>query len=151
MQIQRFQARVEKSGSKTIIVIPFNPNEAWGEKKRHHITGSINGKKFRGPLGSEGTQYFLSLGAAWLREVGMEAGQQVEVELAPEGPQQEALAPDIAAALELDNQARAFFEALATFYRKGYLRWIEGARRPEARQARIMEMVDLLKAGKKQR
>jgi ATPase subunit of ABC transporter with duplicated ATPase domains len=41
--------------------------------------------------------------------------------------------------------------SLATFYRNGYIRWIESARRPETRQARITEMIGLLKAGKKQR
>lgn len=48
-------------------------------------------------------------------------------------------------------EAKAFFEGLATFYRNGYLRWIEGAKRPETRSARIVEVLGLLKAGKKQR
>ena len=70
----------------------------------------------------------------------------------PEGPQQESLAPDIVAALEKEPVARAFFDSLATFYRKAYLRWIDSTtRRPDIRAARIDEMVELLKAGKKQR
>jgi uncharacterized protein YdeI (YjbR/CyaY-like superfamily) len=40
---------------------------------------------------------------------------------------------------------------LATFYRNNYIRWIESAKRPETRRGRIAEMVDLLKAGTKQR
>jgi uncharacterized protein YdeI (YjbR/CyaY-like superfamily) len=71
--------------------------------------------------------------------------------LSPEGPQADTLAPDILAALENEPEARAFFESLATFYRNGYLRWIEGAKRPETRSARIAEMLSLLKASKKQR
>jgi uncharacterized protein YdeI (YjbR/CyaY-like superfamily) len=42
-------------------------------------------------------------------------------------------------------------ERLATFYRNGYIPWIESAKRPETRSARIAEMLSLLKAGKKQR
>jgi uncharacterized protein YdeI (YjbR/CyaY-like superfamily) len=62
-----------------------------------------------------------------------------------------ALAPDIVAALADEPEARAFFESLATFYRNGYVRWIESARRPETRLARIAELLSLLKEGKKQR
>lgn len=151
MTTQRFKTMVAKAGSRTFIAIPFNPNEVWGVKQRHHITGSVNGCGVRGSLGSDGSQYFLPLGAAWRRDNGVEAGTEVEVVLASEGPQTDALAPDILTALEREPDARAFFESLATFYRNGYLRWIEGAKRPETRSARIAEMLSLLKAGKKQR
>jgi hypothetical protein len=151
MTTQRFKATVARSGSRTSIAIPFNPNEVWGVKQRHYITGSINGCGVRGSLGSDGSQYFLSLGAAWRRDSGVEAGAEVEVVLTPEGPQADTLAGDIRAALDSEPEARAFFEALATFYRNGYIRWIESAKRPETRSARIAEMLSLLKAGKKQR
>ena len=151
MTTQRFETSITKTGSRTFITIPFNPNEVWGVKQRHHITGSINGCPVRGSLGSDGSQYFLPLGAAWRRDNGVEAGAEVEVVLTPEGPQADTLAPDILAALNREPEARAFFEALATFYRNGYVRWIESAKRPETRSARIAEMLILLKAGKKQR
>jgi hypothetical protein len=151
MTTQRFKTTVTKEGSRTYIPIPFDPNEAWGVKQRHHITGSINGCAVRGSLGSDGSRYFLPLGAAWRRDTGLEAGAEVEVVLTPEGPQADTLASDILAALESEPEARSFFEALATFYRNGYIRWIESAKHPETRSARIAEMLNLLKAGKKQR
>jgi len=151
MATQRFKTTVTKEGSRTYIPIPFDPNETWGVKQRHHITGSINGCAVRGSLGSDGSRYFLPLGAAWRRDTGLDAGVEVEVVLTPEGPQADALASDILAALESEPEARGFFEALATFYRNGYIRWIESAKRPETRSARIAEMLNLLKAGKKQR
>ena len=151
MATQRFKTIVTKTESRTSIVIPFNPNEVWGVKQRHHITGSINGCAVRSSLGSDGSQYFLPLGAAWRRGNGVEAGAEVEVVLTPKGPQADTLAPDILAALASEPEANAFFESLATFYRNGYLRWIGGVKRPETRSARISEMLSLLKAGKKQR
>ncbi len=70
----------------------------------------------------------------------------------PEGPQREDFAGDLADALEANPPATVFFDSLAQFYRRAYLRWIDGAtRRPEVRAARIAEMVDLLTAGVKQR
>ena len=151
MSVQRFTTNLVKAGTRVIIVIPFDPHQVWGDKPCHHIAGSINGYAVRGALDSDGTQHTLSLGAAWRRDSGLAVGDSVNVELAPEGPQVADLAPDVAAALNAAPSARSFFEGLATFYRTGYLRWIDGARRPEARAARIRQMVDLLEAGKKQR
>jgi uncharacterized protein YdeI (YjbR/CyaY-like superfamily) len=91
------------------------------------------------------------LGAAWRRDCGLEAGAKVEVVLSPEGPQSESLSPDVAEALEAEPKAKAFFESLATFYRNTYIKWIESAKRPETRAGRINEMIELLKAEKKQK
>ena len=151
LNTQRFKTLVVQSGTRTFIPVPFNPNEVWGKKQRHHITGLVNGYSVRGSLGSDGEQYFLPLGAAWRRDCGIQAGAKVEVALSPEGPQSENLSADISTALETDSKAKDFFESLATFYRNTYIKWIESAKRPETRAARIREMVELLKAGKKQK
>jgi hypothetical protein len=148
---QHFKTVVSKSGSRVFIPIPFNPNEVWGVKQRHHITGTVNGHGVRGSLGSDGKQYFLPLGAAWRGGCGIEAGASVDVVLSPEGPQSESLSPDVVEALDVEPQARAFFESLATFYRNTYIQWIESAKRPATRAARIKEMIELLRAGKKQK
>ena len=151
MSSQQFKTVISKSGSRVFIALPFNPNDVWGVKGRHYIKGTVNGYQVRGSLASDGTQYFLPLGAAWRRDCGIEAGAKVDVELSPEGPQSESLSADVAAALDVEPQAKAFFESLATFYRNTYIKWIESAKRPETRSARIHEMIQLLKAGKKQK
>ncbi len=151
MTTQRFTAIISKDGSRNVIVLPFNPNQVWGVKQRHHIRGMINGCLVRGALAGDASKFVLPLGPAWLRDNGIALGVEVMVELTSEGPQIDTLADDIRAALLHEPEARAFFESLATFYRTGYLRWIEGARRTEIRQARITELLELLKAGKKQR
>jgi hypothetical protein len=148
---QNFKSVVSKSGSRVFIALPFNPNDVWGVKARHHIGGTVNGYGVRGSLGSDGKQYFLLLGAAWRRGCGLEAGAKVEVVLSPEGPKSEGLSPDVASALNAEPQAKAFFESLATFYRNTYIKWIESAKKPETRTACINEMMSLLKAGKKQK
>ena len=151
MTSQHFKTTISKSGTRTFIALPFNPNEVWGVKQRHHIKGSVNGHGVRGSLGSDGTQYFLPLGSAWRRDCGLEAGANVEVMLSPEGPQSASLSADVTAALDAEPQAKAFFESLATFYRNTYIKWIESAKRPETREGRIREMIELLNAGKKQK
>src|SRR5687768_9906364 len=151
LNTQRFKTVLMKSGSRVFIRIPFNPNEVWSVKQRHYIKGTVNGHGVRGSLGSDGKQYFLPLGAAWRRDCGLDAGDDVDVALSPEGPQSENLSTDVANALDAEPQAKSFFESLATFYRNSYIKWIESAKKPETRTARIQEMIELLKAGKKQK
>src|SRR5688572_31612939 len=122
MTEKRFKTTLAKTGSRVYLPIPFNPNEAWGVKQRHHIRGTVNGCAVRGSLGSDGTQYFLPLGAAWRHDNGLEAGAKVEVVLSPEGPQSAQLSANVADALDAEPTAKAFFEALATFYRNTYIK-----------------------------
>jgi uncharacterized protein YdeI (YjbR/CyaY-like superfamily) len=99
-----------------------------------------------------GRRWVLPLTSKRLAGMGMTIGDEVAVELAPEGPQRGDLADDIAAALAADPAAGAFFDTLAQFYRKAYLRWIDATtRRPDLRAARIAEVTGLLAAGIKER
>ena len=151
MSAQTFEATVAAFGSKVIIVLPFDPNQTWGVKERHHINGTIDEHPIRGPLIQDGDLYYYALGPAWRRDTKIEVGRRVTVSLSPEGPLQENVAEDIATAFSDAPDAQAFFEQLPTFYRKNYMRWIDSAKRPETRTARIAEMIALLKDGKRAR
>jgi uncharacterized protein YdeI (YjbR/CyaY-like superfamily) len=77
---------------------------------------------------------------------------EVHVILSPEGVQLDELDEDIAALLAVEPGAARFFESLAQFYRKAYLKWLDGAkRRPSVREERLVELINLLKAGRKTR
>ncbi len=123
-----------------------------GGKAEHLVGGTINGRRVRGRITRDSDGWVFTLSPMWLRDAELMAGQDVQVELTPEGPQRGDLADDIAAALAANPAAAAFFDTLAQFYRKAYLRWIDATtRRPDLRAARIVEVVDLLAAGIKQR
>ena len=148
-----FRAKIEGvPKGRAYIALPFNPADVWGPRSRYHITGSINGRAVRGALEQFVRGYFLPLGPAYRRGAGLQLGDPVAVVLAPEGPQHEDLATDIVAALHAQPEAAKFFDGLASFYRKNYLRWIDATRRrPDIRAERIAELVRLLKAGQRQR
>jgi hypothetical protein len=150
---QRFASTVSVDlQDRTHVPVPFDPDTVWGAKPRHHVTASVAGCRMRGVLDKADGRAVLILGPAWNREGGPTDGATVEVVLAPEGPQRTDLAPDVAAALDASPAAGAFFDSLAQFYRKAYLRWIDATkRRPEQRPARIAEMIRLLEAGEKER
>ena len=146
-----FDAIVQKEGSFTFVAIPFSPREVWGAKPRYAVAGTINGVPVRGTLGALAQDYFLRLGAAWMRDSGIEPGTGVTVRLSLEGPQADNIAPDIAKALSNNKKAKTFFDGLPTFYRKNFIRWIESAKREETRARRINEMLKLLEEGKREK
>jgi len=138
---------------RVLVPLPFDPDEVWGVKTQHPVHGTLNWMGVRAvvePIDGEGQG--ILLGPAWRRDCGIAPGDDVDVVLRPEGPQRDDLAPDVAAALDAAPEAGAFFDALAQFYRRGYLRWIDATkRRPDVRAERIAEMVRLLEAGEKER
>jgi Bacteriocin-protection, YdeI or OmpD-Associated/Domain of unknown function (DUF1905) len=153
MRTQRFSAIVAAGpGSGAVIAVPFDPDLAWGAKAEHPVSGTIGGRRVRGTISPDGSGWVFPLGPGCIRDGSVAIGDEVIVELAPEGPQRQDLAEDIAAALAANPAAAAFFDTLAQFYRKAYLRWIDATtRRPDLRAARIAEVVDLLAAGIKER
>jgi hypothetical protein len=153
MRVRRFNAHVEGGprGS-AVIGIPFDPDQVWGAKAEHPVGGTIDGRRVRGRVTRGEGGWVIAIGPMWLRDAQVAVGEDVAVELAPEGPQRGDLAEDVRAALDANPAAGAFFDTLAQFYRKGYLRWINATtRRPELRAVRIAEVVELLAAGVKER
>ena len=150
---QSFSTEVVSGARKRPLVpVPFDPNEVWGHKSEHRVSGTIGEASWRGSIVAHEGGFALAPGPAWWRDCGVDPGTKVKVTLAPEGPQRGDLAPDLAAALESSPDAGAFFDGLAQFYRKAYLRYIDATKRkPELRAERIAEVVDLLRRGMKER
>ncbi|ABW12528.1 hypothetical protein Franean1_3117 [Parafrankia sp. EAN1pec] len=140
------------SQGRTHVPIPFDPDQVWGRKPRHHVAGVIEGCQFRGVVDSGGEGRVVVLGPAWNPAALSSLERRAEVVIEAEGPQRADLAPDVAAALDGSPAAGTFFDSLAQFYRKKYLSWIDATkRRPDQRLVRIAEMVRLLEAGQKER
>lgn len=147
----QFRATVADDGrGKAVVTLPFDPDDVWTPKPRHHVGGEINGRRVRGVVERRDDGWGLPLGPAWLRDNNVTVGDDVDVAIEPEGPQRGDLADDVAAALAANPLAGAFFDGLAQFYRRGYLRWIEATKRdPAERVRRIAQTVELLAAGVK--
>ena len=150
---QRFTATLVSDRRQRVFVpVPFDPDQVWGEKTDHHIHGTVNGMGVRGVVEPLVDGRGLVLGPAWRRDCGLAAGDTVDVSLEPEGPQRDDLADDVAAALAGNPRAADFFDSIAQFYRRAYLRYIDATkRRSEERVRRIAEVVGLLAEGVKQR
>ena len=154
MPATRSYSTVVTSGQRgrVMVPVPFDPNVVWGTKSDHRVHGTVNGMGVRASVEPLGDGFGIILGPAWRRDCGICPGDAVDVVLAPEGPQRDDLADDVRAALAAAPEAGEFFDGLAQFYRRAFLRWIDATkRRPDERARRIAEMVDLLGRGEKQR
>ena len=160
MRVQRFGARVTSDAEgRAVVAVPFDPDQTWGAKAFHPVGGTIEpvagtdcNRHLRGRITPDGNQWVFTLNPTWMQATGVAVGDEVTVELEPEGPLRADLADDLASALKANPAAAAFFDTLAQFYRKAYLRWIDATtRRPDVRAARIAEVVELLAAGVKER
>ena len=135
-----------------VIAVPFDPDAVWGVKAVHRVTGTVNGCRVRVTIAPGDSGWAFTLNQGRMDGLGIAVGSEVLVELAPEGPQRAGLAEDISAALAANPAAAAFFDTLAQFYTRAYLRYIDATtRRPDVRAARIAEVVGLLANGIKQR
>lgn len=152
MTSRTFTAVVTGRKTKAYVVMPFDPDEVWGARPAHLLHGTINGCRFRGGFEQVDGEWRCSLGPVWRRDNGVDLGDTLTFVLEQEGPQRADVDEDIAAALDASPKAAAAFDGLAQFYRKAFLKWIDGTKkRPDERVRRIAEMIRLLEDGKKSR
>src|SRR5919197_3616243 len=149
MGAQRFEATLEQHGSGTVVVVPFDLKEAFGSR-RPPLLATVNGYAFRTTLFTMGGRALLGLNREVRGAAGVEAGQEVSVELERDDEPRTVEVPrDLAAALEADPAVRETFDGLSSMYRKEYVRWIEDAKRDETRTRRIAKSIELLREGVK--
>ncbi|MGR6966928.1 DUF1905 domain-containing protein [Geodermatophilus sp. URMC 61] len=139
-------------GGKTAtgLQVPDDVVAALGGGKRPPVTVTIGGHGYRSTIAPMGGAFWIPLAAEHREAAGVQAGQEVDVRVELDtAPRETPLPDDLAAAL--DEEATAFFFALAPSHRKEWVRWVEEAKKPETRAARVEKTAAALKAGRKTR
>ncbi|MCC7365688.1 MAG: DUF1905 domain-containing protein [Dehalococcoidia bacterium] len=122
--------------------VPAETVEALGAGKRPAVTVTINGYTYRSTVAVMGGKYYLPVSAENRAGAGIEAGDDVEVDLALDtAPREVAVPDDFAAALAADPAAKAAFEAMNYSNRRRLVLAIEGAKAAETRRRRIAKTV----------
>lgn len=151
MTAQVFDTVLRKSERERVhIEIPFVPGEVWGEQPRYSVSGRLNGTSFHGTLEMSDGMYFLPVDKTLQAKASLKVGDAVIVTIKRAKPQEAKLPEALAAALEQNPTARAFFDGLTVFERNVYVEWVAEAR-GAARNERIQTTVEKLTAGQKQR
>jgi antitoxin component of MazEF toxin-antitoxin module len=147
----RFTAtlRQDEGGSTTGVVIPPEVLEELGAGKRPSVRATLAGYEYRTTLGVMNGATMLSVSAAVRESAGVEAGDEVEVELVVDTSPREVDVPDDLATAMADAGVRPFFDGLANSLQRYHVDQVVGAKQPETRQRRIDKAVALFREGKK--
>jgi hypothetical protein len=145
----RFESTVELGGkTATGIPIPDEVIEALGSSKRPPVTITINSYTYRTTAVRMGGRFFVPLSAENRDGANVAAGDSITVDIEPDtAPREVTLPDDLAAAM--DDAARAADDGLSYSHRNEWVRWVEDAKKPETRAARIERTVAGLREGKK--
>ena len=131
------------------IHLPADVVEALGQGRRPPVRATINGYTWRSTIAVMGGEYWLGVSNDVRAQAGVEAGQEVELELEVDTEKREVVVPaDFAAALDGDPGARAFFDGLSYSNKRRFVLSIDHAKTPETRERRIAKSVAQLRDGK---
>ena len=139
-------------GGKTAtgLQVPDEVVTALGAGRRPPVVVTVGGHTYRSTVAPMGGASWIALAAEHREAAGLAAGDEVTVGVELDtAPREVTLPDDLAAAF--DDDVRAFFDGLAPSHRKEWVRWVEEAKKPETRAARIERTVESLRAGKKTR
>ncbi|MEW6225801.1 MAG: YdeI/OmpD-associated family protein [Chloroflexota bacterium] len=147
----RFRTTIQLEGkTATGFRVPPEVVAALGGGKRPAVTVTIGDHTYRSTVAAYGDVFMLPLAAEHRAAAGVAAGDEVEVELAPDTAPREVEVPvDLAAALSAEPEARAFFDGLSYSNRRWFVLSVEGAKTPETRQRRVDKAVAMLREGRK--
>ena len=139
-------------GGKTAtgLQVPDDVVAALGAGKRPPVVVSVGGYSYRTTVAPMGGAYWVPLAADHREAAGVRAGEEVDVRIEHDAAPREVTLPDDLAAA-FDDALRATFAGLAPSHKKEWVRWVEEAKKPETRAARIEKTVESLRAGRKAR
>ena len=128
------------------VELPFDAKKEFG-KARTPVSVSINGYSFRSTIAVYGGRYYVPVRRERREAAGVEAGDIVQVTIAPDTEARTVEPPvDLAAALKKNGLARAQWERLSYTHKKEYAEAVLQAKKPETRARRVQNTLKELSA-----
>lgn len=116
--------------------------------KRFPVVASINGYQWRTSVARMKGEFLVGLSREVREGAGVQAGDSVTLSLALDTAPREVEVPEaLAKALDANPEVKEAFERLAFTHRKEFARWVAEAKRPETRDRRVEQAVEMIRAG----
>jgi bifunctional DNA-binding transcriptional regulator/antitoxin component of YhaV-PrlF toxin-antitoxin module len=126
------------------VVVPKEVAAAFGSK-RPQVLAHVNGVEYRSRLMVYGGQSYLGLRKDLLRQLEVEAGDRVQIELVEDHEERVVVEPpELTQALADDPAAQAAYQKLPLTHRNEYARWINEGKKPETRADRVAKTIKRL-------
>ncbi len=140
---------IQEKKTATGIQVPDEIVEALGGGKKPPVKVTIGSYTYRSTIASMGGRFMLPVSKANRDEAGIQAGDEIEVQLELDTEPREVGVPDdFAEALGHYTEAQSFFDSLSYSNKRRIVLNIEGAKGAETRQRRIEKSISLLREGK---
>lgn len=126
------------------VVVPKEVAAAFGSK-RPRVLAHVNGVEYRSRLMVYGGQSYLGLRKDLLRQLEVEAGDRLQIELVEDHEERVVVEPpELTQALADDPAAQAAYQKLPLTHRNEYARWIDEGKKPETRADRVAKTIKRL-------
>jgi antitoxin component of MazEF toxin-antitoxin module len=126
------------------VVVPKEVAAAFSNK-RPQVLAHVNGVQYRSRLMVYGGQSYLGLRKDLLRQLEVEAGDRVQIELVEDHEERIVVEPpELTQALADDPAAQAAYQKLPFTHRNEYARWIDEGKKPETRADRVAKTIKRL-------
>ena len=148
--MNRFKAKLEPvPHGGLFVVVPAPVAADAGLVHGARVRGTVNGVAYRSSLMKYSGVFHLGVHKATASSAAVAKGTRVEVtvELDDEPLPTDTVPDDLAAALRRDAKASASWAGLAPAVRRGYVKDVQEAKKPETRTRRITKIVDTLRTG----
>src|SRR5215813_6249822 len=143
----KFRAHVEPPQPMRGLEVPQEVIEALGGGKRPPVRITLNGHSWRSRVAIMRGRYLLGLSNANREAARVAIGDEVEVQVElDEEPRVLREPEDFARALDADPAARAAYDRLAHTHKREHILAIESAKRPDTRERRIQEALQMLRS-----
>lgn len=127
---------------------PFDVVDVFQRKGRVPVKGTINGFPFRSSLMNMGEGHMMVVNAELRAGAKCKAGDTVSVVIELDEDKRTVEVPAyLKKMIDRDAKAKEFWPKLSFTHQKEYVREIEGAKRQETREKRIVAMRDALRKG----
>jgi hypothetical protein len=131
---------------------PFDVVEVFQRKGRVPVKGTINGFPFRSSLMNMGDGHMMAVNAQLRAGAHCKSGDTVDVILELDEDERTVEVPAyLKKIINSDARAKDFWPKLSFTHQKEYVREIDGAKRPETREKRIVAMMDALRKGQREK
>jgi Bacteriocin-protection, YdeI or OmpD-Associated/Domain of unknown function (DUF1905) len=142
----RFTTTLLKFGpNNTGIEVPEDVLAAMGRGRRVKVVATVNGYTYRTSIAPAMGRILMPFSSEHRAATGLRGGEEIEVDVVPDDAPREVEVPaDLAAGLDGSPEAGAFFATLSYTNKRSYVLWIEDAKKPETRAARVAKAVEML-------
>jgi hypothetical protein len=142
----KFLTTLQRFGpNNTGIEVPEEVLTALGRGRRVKVVATVNGYTYRTSVAPAYGRILMPFSSEHRAASGLSGGEEIEVEIVPDDAPREVEVPaDLAAALAVVPSAGVFFSGLSYTHQRAYVLWIEDAKKPETRSARVARAVEML-------